>query len=33
MKTPQKIIKVKDQKDLQFNFKTSRHGPIISGGF
>ena len=26
-----KIIKVKDQKDLQFNFKTSRHGPIISG--
>lgn len=26
-----KIIKVKDQKDLQFNFKTSRHGPLISG--
>ena len=26
-----KIIKVKDQKDLQFNFKTSRHGPLITG--
>ncbi len=26
-----KIIKVKDQKDLQFTFKTSRHGPLISG--
>ena len=26
-----KIIKVKDQKDLQYNFKTSRHGPIING--
>jgi len=26
-----KIIKVKDQKDLQFNFKTSRHGPVITG--
>ena len=26
-----KIIKVKNQKDLQFNFKTSRHGPVISG--
>ena len=26
-----KIIKVKNQKDLQFNFKTSRHGPIING--
>ena len=29
-KNTTKLIKVKGQKDLQFNYKTSRHGPIIN---
>ena len=31
MKNTTKIIKVNKSKDLQFNFKTSRHGPVVSG--